>query len=147
MGQQQPWGQQQFGGEQFPGQQFLNDPMANMAMQYGTSLAGQGKDMVHKNVSTLTYFDYLCTLTYFDYLCTLTYFDYLCTLTYFDYLCTLTYFDYQRCFVCCVAALKSPPTLSFNALIIPILGIVCKISFHYSCPWISSMSFIAFKMS
>ena len=48
---QQPWGQQQFGGEQFPGQQYLNDPMANMAMQYGTSLAGQGKEMVHKNVS------------------------------------------------------------------------------------------------
>ena len=45
----QPWGQQ-FGGEQFPGQQILNDPMANMAMQYGTSLAGQGKDIVHKNV-------------------------------------------------------------------------------------------------
>ena len=45
------WSQgQQFGGEQFPGQQFLNDPMANMAMQYGTSLAGQGKDIVHKNV-------------------------------------------------------------------------------------------------
>ena len=48
---QQPWGQQQFGGEPFPGQQYLNDPMANMAMQYGTSLAGQGKDIVHKNVS------------------------------------------------------------------------------------------------
>lgn len=47
----QMWGQgQQFGGEQFPGQQFLNDPMANMAMQYGTSLAGQGKDIVHKNL-------------------------------------------------------------------------------------------------
>ena len=51
-GGQQAWGQQ-FGGEQFPGQQFLNDPMANMAMQYGTSLAGQGKDIVHKNVSVM----------------------------------------------------------------------------------------------
>lgn len=45
----QPWGQQ-FGGEHVSGQQFLNDPMANMAMQYGTSLAGQGKDIVHKNL-------------------------------------------------------------------------------------------------
>ena len=59
----QPWGQQfggesytgqQFGGEPFPGQQFLNDPMANMAMQYGSSLAGQGKDIVHKNVRCCT---------------------------------------------------------------------------------------------
>jgi len=37
-------------GQQFPGQQIFQDPMANMAMQYGTSLAGQGKDMVNKNV-------------------------------------------------------------------------------------------------
>ena len=35
---------------------------------------------------------------------------------------------------------KSLPALSFNALIFPILRIVCTISFHYSCPWISSMS-------
>ncbi|KAL3874850.1 hypothetical protein ACJMK2_037812 [Sinanodonta woodiana] len=33
-----------------PGQQFLSDPMANMAMQYGTSLAGQGKEYVNKNL-------------------------------------------------------------------------------------------------
>ena len=33
-----------------------------------------------------------------------------------------------------VAALKSLPALSFNALIFPILRIVCTISFHYSCP-------------
>ena len=44
--------------------------------------------------------------------------------------------------LCCVAALKSLPALSFNALIFPILRIVCTISFHYSCPWISSMSCI-----
>ena len=43
--------------------------------------------------------------------------------------------------LCCVAALKSLPALSFNAHIFPILRIVCTISFHYSCPWISSMSF------
>jgi len=38
-------------GPQFAGQQIFNDPMANMAMQYGSSLAGQGKDIVSKNVS------------------------------------------------------------------------------------------------
>ncbi|XP_033734758.1 protein YIF1B-B-like isoform X1 [Pecten maximus] len=36
---------------QFPGQQFINDPMmTNMAMQYGSSLADQGKDYVNKNL-------------------------------------------------------------------------------------------------
>ena len=49
--------------------------------------------------------------------------------------------------LCCVAALKSLPALSFNALIFPILRIVCTISFHYSCPWISSMSCTAFKIT
>ena len=49
--------------------------------------------------------------------------------------------------LCCVAALKSIPALSFNALIFPILRIVCTISFHYSCPWISSMSCTAFKIT
>ena len=43
-----------YGGQpgpgQFPGAQYLNDPMANMAMQYGQSLAGQGTEFVHKNV-------------------------------------------------------------------------------------------------
>lgn len=39
--------------QQFMGQQFFNDPMASMAMQYGTSLADQGRDYVHKNVSGL----------------------------------------------------------------------------------------------
>ena len=32
--------------------------------------------------------------------------------------------------LCCVAALKSLPALSFKALIFPILRIVCTISFH-----------------
>ncbi|XP_060594740.1 protein YIF1B-A-like [Ruditapes philippinarum] len=45
-----PPGQEQAWGNQFPGQQIFNDPMANMAMQYGTSLAGQGKDIVNKNL-------------------------------------------------------------------------------------------------
>ena len=49
--------------------------------------------------------------------------------------------------LCCVAALKSLPALSFNALIFPILRIVCTISFHYSCPWILSMSCTAFKIT
>ena len=44
--------------------------------------------------------------------------------------------------------LWDPPSvnaLSFNALIFSILRIVCTISFHYSCPWIFSMSFTAFN--
>ena len=36
--------------QQFPGQQYLNDPMANMAMQYGQNLAGQGTKMLNENV-------------------------------------------------------------------------------------------------
>nr|CAB3267823.1 protein YIF1B-like [Phallusia mammillata] len=35
---------------QFPGSNLMADPMANMAMQYGQSLAGQGKEMFEKNV-------------------------------------------------------------------------------------------------
>jgi len=31
--------------------QLFNDPMASMAVQYGSSLAGQGKDYVAQNVS------------------------------------------------------------------------------------------------
>ncbi|RUS71811.1 hypothetical protein EGW08_020418 [Elysia chlorotica] len=38
------------GPEQQFAQQYLNNPMANMAMQYGSSLAGQGKDIVDKNI-------------------------------------------------------------------------------------------------
>ena len=45
--------------------------------------------------------------------------------------------------LCCVAVLKSLPALSDNALIIPILRIVCTISFHYICPWLNSwLSFV-----
>lgn len=47
---QNAYGNQMSGMPQFPGQQYLNDPMANMAMQYGSQLAGQGKDIVNKNV-------------------------------------------------------------------------------------------------
>lgn len=64
-GQQQPYGyapdqgypmaygQPQYGPQptmSFPGEQILNDPMASMAVQYGSSLAGQGKEYMHKNL-------------------------------------------------------------------------------------------------
>ena len=35
----------------FPGSNVLSDPMANMALQYGQSIAGQGKDFVEKKVN------------------------------------------------------------------------------------------------
>jgi hypothetical protein len=38
------------GPAQFPGQQFLQDPVTNMAVQYGQALAGQGKDLVNQNI-------------------------------------------------------------------------------------------------
>lgn len=41
-------GQQGYSG--FNPAQISNDPMANMAFQYGTSLASQGRDYVDKNV-------------------------------------------------------------------------------------------------
>ena len=34
----------------FPGQQLMNDPMANMAMQYGAGLADHGKEVMEKQV-------------------------------------------------------------------------------------------------
>lgn len=36
-----------------PGQVFLNDPMANVAMAYGQTLMGQGKQMVDQKVSII----------------------------------------------------------------------------------------------
>ncbi|XP_076441571.1 protein YIF1B-like isoform X2 [Babylonia areolata] len=42
--------QQQQQPSMYPGQQFFQDPMASMAMQYGTTLADQGKEYVHKNL-------------------------------------------------------------------------------------------------
>lgn len=51
--QMMPQQQGQYGNypqQNFPGSQILSDPMANMAMQYGQSLAGQGKEMLEKNV-------------------------------------------------------------------------------------------------
>lgn len=34
----------------FPGAQFVNDPMANMALQYGTSLASTGREFVDQKI-------------------------------------------------------------------------------------------------
>ena len=34
----------------FPGAQFVNDPMANMALQYGSSLASSGREFVDQKV-------------------------------------------------------------------------------------------------
>ncbi|XP_022245482.1 protein YIF1B-like isoform X4 [Limulus polyphemus] len=42
------WNNQTFGQPSFPGQQILGDPMAAMAMQYGQTLAGQGKVIVNE---------------------------------------------------------------------------------------------------
>ena len=35
---------------QMPGSQFVNDPMANVAMQYGSHLAGKGREIVDEKV-------------------------------------------------------------------------------------------------
>lgn len=44
-------GQQAAGGAgAFPGQTLLSDPMSNLAMAYGSSLASQGREMVDKNL-------------------------------------------------------------------------------------------------
>jgi hypothetical protein len=37
-----------------PGQQMFNDPMAGMAMQYGTDLAGKGQEIVQEKVRILS---------------------------------------------------------------------------------------------
>jgi len=37
-------------GMTFPGQHLLADPVANMAMQYSQTLAGQGTEFVHQNI-------------------------------------------------------------------------------------------------
>ncbi|XP_013777875.1 protein YIF1B-B-like isoform X2 [Limulus polyphemus] len=56
------WNNQTFGQPSFPGQQILGDPMAAMAMQYGQTLAGQGKVIVNEklekfvSVSKLKYY-------------------------------------------------------------------------------------------
>ena len=42
-------------GGTFAGQNLLNDPMANMAMQYGHTLAGQGSEYMTKNVNANKY--------------------------------------------------------------------------------------------
>ena len=43
----------------FAGQQIFQDPMANMAVQYGGTIASQGKDYVNKNVGFFLFLFYL----------------------------------------------------------------------------------------
>lgn len=56
------WSSQTYGQPSFPGQQMLSDPMAAMAVQYGQTLAGQGKEYVNEklekyvSVSKLKYY-------------------------------------------------------------------------------------------
>lgn len=51
----------------FPGQSILSDPMSNLAMAYGSSLASQGREMVDKNVRvTRWYFFWMLLLTRTD---------------------------------------------------------------------------------
>ena len=45
--------QQPMGHQGFDPALFTNDPMTNMAFQYGTTLAFQGREYVDKNVSLL----------------------------------------------------------------------------------------------
>lgn len=41
------------GGTEYAGHAILSDPMSNLAMAYGSSLASQGKQMMDKNVCAL----------------------------------------------------------------------------------------------
>ena len=43
--------QGQMGQPAFMGSQLVNDPMANMALQYGSSLASTGREFVDQKVS------------------------------------------------------------------------------------------------
>lgn len=47
------------GGVPYLGQQLLTDPVASMAMQYGQTLAGQGTEIIHKNVCAMHFLAYL----------------------------------------------------------------------------------------
>lgn len=44
----------------YPGQTLLSDPMSNLAMAYGSSLASQGKDLVDKNVRLMVVMVHSC---------------------------------------------------------------------------------------
>ena len=45
----------------YAGQTLLSDPMSNLAMAYGSSLASQGKEMMDKNVSGIIA-KYICCI-------------------------------------------------------------------------------------
>ena len=54
-----------------------------------------------------------------------------------------SWFTSNCSFIMCIylylLCIKTIQNHHFHALIFPILRIVCTVSFHYSCPWISSM--------
>ena len=63
-------------------------------------------------------------------------------------ICHLSYFDYKSCFVCAVGGPKSLSALSLNGIFLfQYLGNACTITFHYSFPWISSMSCTTFEIT
>lgn len=51
----------------FPGQQLLSDPMATMAMQYGQTIADQGKQIVEEKV--ILFSVALCSITNMSIVC------------------------------------------------------------------------------
>jgi len=54
------------GGVMFSGQPFISGPVADMAVQYGHTLAGQGTEFVHKNVSTMINADCFALMALFE---------------------------------------------------------------------------------
>jgi len=55
------------GGVMFSGQPFISGPVADMAVQYGHTLAGQGTEFVHKNVSTMINADCFALMALFEF--------------------------------------------------------------------------------
>ena len=49
-------------GQQYTGADFLQAPVTNMAFQYGTNMASQGKEYVEKNVRSFTQFSSYSTM-------------------------------------------------------------------------------------
>ncbi|XP_071791931.1 protein YIF1B-B-like isoform X1 [Asterias amurensis] len=114
---QGPYGQPQPVG--FPGQQLMNDPMANMAMQYGAGLADHGKEVMEKqidrfmSVSKLKYYFAVDTAYVFKKLAIL-----LCPFTHTDW--TIQYNQENE---------PVAPRYAVNApdLYIPVMGFVTYI--------------------
>uniref|UniRef100_A0A671QWC1 Protein YIF1 n=1 Tax=Sinocyclocheilus anshuiensis TaxID=1608454 RepID=A0A671QWC1_9TELE len=53
------------GPDVYPGQALLSDPMSNLAMAYGSSLASHGKEMMDKNIRHLDRFIPISKLKYY----------------------------------------------------------------------------------